>query len=479
MGNEVLEMSERRFCPYCGALISDGIETQVFKDTLRCRRCTSQNLMIMRTIVSMRALSIIFGYILFYDLYQIFFKSPYAWIEIITTFILCIFLFTKYAPAVIHIICDVALMMYTATLTIFLYCSAGGPERYDHQYYYILLFVILILQMPLRRVIFHTAFITCMSGLIMLTRYNLPHLSQFWGILCGGILTLIVVKIYQRTDARGRQKVEEEKEKAYQDLEEAHNALKDTQARMIAMERSVQFANLAAGVCHDVNNPLGALKASVDIMSKSMAGLKSEIGPTEKSGKSLGMMNSAFEVIDISTGKISRVVNALRDFSQLDRAKVSFADINGGVENVVLLLQPHILSRVRVEKELKPIPRIKCNLQEINQAAMNLLLNAIEASPKGGVVTIRTRDFTDCIRLEVSDAGPGFSDHIGEKIFEPMYSTKMNRTGTGLTLVKDIAERHGGMIEYRSAEGVGSTFTLTLPKNAPASTEQGRGLSPK
>jgi signal transduction histidine kinase len=259
--------------------------------------------------------------------------------------------------------------------------------------------------------------------------------------------------------------IREERIQAFKRLERAHTELKETQSRLIALEKSAQIASIAAGVSHDINNPLGALQASVDVVEKSSLKLKSELDVTDESKKIIEIIDSALHVIKNATERISGVVRALRSFSHLDRARISLADINEAVENVILLLQPLILGRVKIQKDLEPLPRVKCNFQEINQVAMNLLLNAIEATPQGGVIDVRTRANGDLVTLQVADSGSGIPRETGVKIFNAMFSTKENHAGTGLTIARDIVDRHGGRIAYRSESGRGSVFTVELPRS--------------
>jgi len=262
-------------------------------------------------------------------------------------------------------------------------------------------------------------------------------------------------------------KTRAQRQQAHAELEKAHYELKETQGKMITLEKSVQIAGIAAGITHDINNPLGALKASVDLVSKSNKRLKSERFTEENLNKFVTIIDSALDVIHLAMDRINSVVTALKNFSQLDRARITFVDLNESVENVILLLQAQILNRVYIDKSLSPLPRLKCNPQEINQLAMNLIQNAVEASPKGGVVRISTIQDNNHVSLEVSDKGPGINKEIRKKLFDPMFSTKVNHVGMGLTLVKDIVARHNGSISCHSDPVEGTTFCVTLPIGSP------------
>ncbi|MBN2431300.1 MAG: GHKL domain-containing protein [Acidobacteria bacterium] len=262
-------------------------------------------------------------------------------------------------------------------------------------------------------------------------------------------------------------KARAQRHEAFAQLEKAHRELKETQGRILALERSAQIASLAAGITHDINNPLGALQASVDLVAKSNNRLKKNgCASPDDIRKIIQIIDSSLSIITSAIERINSVVRALKNFSRLDRARVAFADLNTSIENVVLLLQPKILRRVRIESQLSPLPRLKCNPQEINQLTMNLIVNAIEASPKGGTVTISTNLYEKEVCLQVSDQGEGIAAEIGEQIYEPMFTTKPDHAGMGLTLVKDIVVRHNGRIRCESS-GSGTSFHVCLPVEGP------------
>jgi signal transduction histidine kinase len=141
-------------------------------------------------------------------------------------------------------------------------------------------------------------------------------------------------------------------------------------------------------------------------------------------------------------------------------------DLNAGVESTVNIIQGHAKKkRVTIDKQLTPLPPVTCHPAKVNQVVMNLVGNAIDASPEGGRVTIATRANGSHVSIDVSDSGPGVPDTIRERIFDPFFTTKPpgEGTGLGLSISYGIVRDHGGTIELVSKPGEGARFVVTLP----------------
>ena len=170
--------------------------------------------------------------------------------------------------------------------------------------------------------------------------------------------------------------------------------------------------------------------------------------------------------------RIQRIVEDLRNFARLDESDLHEVDLNEGVRSTAGMTGPRAAAKgVRVELDLSPLPPVACYPAKVNQVVMNLLANAIDASPAGGVVTVRTAAAArepPGVRVEVADRGSGIAPEIRGRIFDPFFTTKPvgQGTGLGLSISYRIVKEHGGSIDVDSAPGQGSRFTVRLPRHA-------------
>ncbi len=218
-------------------------------------------------------------------------------------------------------------------------------------------------------------------------------------------------------------------------------------------EKLASVGKLAAGVAHEINNPLGGILNCLYNMRKGT------LSPTRQE-EYLASMEDGLR-------RVQRIVRQLLDFSQQHNPELALADINQ-VVNRVLLLTDHLFvpHRVRLETELAAdIPEIMIDRHMMEQVLMNLVLNAIQAMRSGGVLTISTVvEEAHCL-VRVRDSGCGISSSVLPRIFDPFFTTKNEGEGTGLGLSVSlgIVERHGGRIMVESEVGRGTTFTVSIP----------------
>jgi signal transduction histidine kinase len=172
------------------------------------------------------------------------------------------------------------------------------------------------------------------------------------------------------------------------------------------------------------------------------------------------------------TGQMAEIVGNLKDFSRLDRSKVTGFNLNEGL-NSTLLLAKHLLKSVSVDKHFGDIPAIICSPSQINQVFLNLVTNAAQAMDEGqggqGTLTLTTRSENDGVAVDVADNGKGIPPEVLPKIFDPFFSTKEigKGTGLGLSISYKIVEQHGGRISVESQPGTGTKFTVWLPLKPP------------
>ena len=246
-------------------------------------------------------------------------------------------------------------------------------------------------------------------------------------------------------------KKEQERRKA---LEEALIKLKETQEELVQSAKLAAVGQLAAGVAHEINGPLMAIIGYADL-------LKSKAKDDDGQQKWLGIISSESE-------RISGIVKELLSFSRKSEPKFTLSSINDIIE-ATLLITEHTLSRykgVKVNTKLSPsLPSVYADKGQLQQVFMNLILNAAQAMPEGGELTIRTKCDEKSIVIEFEDTGCGISKENLKKIFSSFFTTKGEGKGTGLglSIVKGIVEKHKGEISVESEEGVGTTFKVCLP----------------
>jgi len=274
-------------------------------------------------------------------------------------------------------------------------------------------------------------------------------------------------------------------------LKETNTKLEDTQARLIRSEKMSSLGKLTAGIAHEINNPVNFVANGVNSLKEDFEQINVFIGnyqriceldTLEEVKKYYGILreddedfndlkNSTLEAlgdIEYGTTRITEIVNGLRIFSRQDESDIKEAHINEILEKALLILKPKYKKKAKVLKDLDPsIPVMKCLPGQINQALVNLIGNAADAIDFKGTIHIITKNLDDDnIQIMIKDDGRGMPDDVVEKIFDPFFTTKDvgKGTGLGLSITYGIIEKHHGKIAVDSAEGVGTTFTVTLPK---------------
>ncbi|WP_375768070.1 ATP-binding protein [Archangium gephyra] len=247
-------------------------------------------------------------------------------------------------------------------------------------------------------------------------------------------------------------------EQSHGELEAAHQELQQLHQRALEQERLSSLGMLAAGVAHEINNPMSFVTSNVNSMLRD---LRDEPNLSEV------MKEYVDDVLPATLDGIKRVntiVGDLRRFARGDPEAHTSYDLDTEVETALRIAQGQ-LSHVRVEKELGGVGRSVGRPRQLVQVMVNLLVNAGQATASGGVVRIRTRREEHHIHVEVRDTGAGMSEETKRHLFEPFFTTKASGEGTGLGLsvVHGIVKSHGGRIEVESEEGQGTCFKVRLP----------------
>ncbi len=234
------------------------------------------------------------------------------------------------------------------------------------------------------------------------------------------------------------------------------------QARLLHQDKMMSLGRLAASVVHEINNPLAGILNYVRLMIKIMSRGAPSPEQMEKFQKYLG-------VVESETDRCSRIVSNLLAFSRKSKMEFSEVNVNEVLERSLMLSQHKMtLQNIQTNTDLDfKIPLIQGDFNQLQQAVINLLFNAIDAMPDGGTLVLASAfdPKTNTVEIRVADTGCGIPRENLPHIFEPFFTTKTEGKGLGLGLstVFGIVDRHKGTIEVRSEVGKGTTFTVRLP----------------
>ncbi len=248
----------------------------------------------------------------------------------------------------------------------------------------------------------------------------------------------------------------------FEELISAYESLKSTQDQLVATERLKALGQMAAGVAHDFNNVLCGIMGKTQLLSTQL--LTSEIDPDT--------MRSELEKIDKVCLQGAEAVKRIQDFTGIRKDRPSDEiDLNKIAENSLDITRSKWKDEceargiaIEIHRDLDPdITHTAGNEKELTQVLCNMIFNAVEAMPKGGMLTLKTFRHGDNVGVVIADTGKGMNRKTREKIFEPFFTTSESGHGLGLSIVKGIIDRHKGEITVVSKEGAGTTFTITLP----------------
>lgn len=231
--------------------------------------------------------------------------------------------------------------------------------------------------------------------------------------------------------------------------------LKDTQLQLINSEKMASLGQLIAGVAHEINTPVAAIKSNNEIFSRLIEKIDND--------NLLELFKNINSTDKEAIQRINQIVISLKKFVRLDEAELQLADINKELDLTLDLIRHETKYRITVNREYGEIPQIKCYPNMLNQVFMNILVNACQAIEGDGIITIKTEYKDEKLVISISDTGVGIEDT--DKIFLAGYTTKGVGVGTGLGLAisSKIIDKHKGKIEVRSKKNEGSTFIITIP----------------
>lgn len=263
--------------------------------------------------------------------------------------------------------------------------------------------------------------------------------------------------------------------------------IEQSQRRMFQSEKMASVGNLAAGMAHEINNPIGFIRSNLNTAKSYVATLARAVSgaaPTPAEAAQLAFTLEDFDLLldESMTGadRIGRIVADLKAYAACDLTLLALADPNDAVRAALRLLGT-LPDTVTLALELAPLPALQCNSDGLCRAVLALLLNA-RAAMQGRSGAIRLSSATapgEIVVVVVEDQGCGIAEHNLARIFDPFFTTREVGAGVGLglTVAADVARAHGGGLTVQSAPGTGSTFTLRIAVPA-ASLEAGMGTAP-
>jgi len=252
-----------------------------------------------------------------------------------------------------------------------------------------------------------------------------------------------------------------ENARLFQAEREHRKQLQESQARAIHAEKMSALGRLVASLTHEINNPLQAVQSGLYVLRES---LDIEAGSAD--------LREDLEVIEGEIRRIANLMQRLREFSRPVKLEPQSTDLHLLLDNILQLVGKHLQQqRITVVKQWdNQLPHMLLNPDQLTQVTMNLVLNAIDAMPNGGTLTVitacdRTNTTTTLARIQVSDTGQGIPPEVLSHIFEPFFTTKTMGTGLGLAISYEIIQSLGGEISASSSVETGTTFTVTVPVN--------------
>jgi signal transduction histidine kinase len=306
-----------------------------------------------------------------------------------------------------------------------------------------------------------------------------------------------------KVDAAQRAEVEAELLRRNEELTALNEQLSMAQAQLLQSEKLASIGQLAAGVAHEINNPISFVFSNFGTLQTYVASLLRVLARYEEAEPFIADADVARGIADLreqvdlaflqedvlalmtesrdGIERVRKIVQDLKDFSRVDvHQQWQWADLHQGIDSTLNIVNNEVKYKADVVKEYGTIPEVECLPSQINQVIMNIVVNGAQAieGPRGRI-TIRTGESGGNVWIEIADNGCGIPQAIQSRIFDPFFTTKPIGTGTGLglSLSYGIIQKHRGRIEMQSEEGVGTTFRIELPIRQPDADESTEKLA--
>lgn len=268
----------------------------------------------------------------------------------------------------------------------------------------------------------------------------------------------------------------------HQEMAKLVEKLEGFQSQLLQSEKMASIGLLAAGVAHEINNPIAYVFSNLGTLEKYLADLFTLIAMYESQETELDKIQELKQQIDYDflkedtlsllsesregLNRIKKIILDLKDFSRVGQdEKWELANVHAGLESTLNVVWNELKYKCEVKKQFGDLPLITCLPQQLNQVFMNLMVNAAHSIETHGIVTLRTGREGDLVWVEVEDTGKGIPQENLSKIFDPFFTTKPvgKGTGLGLSVSYSIVEKHHGKLDVKSEVGKGTTFRVTLP----------------
>ena len=292
-------------------------------------------------------------------------------------------------------------------------------------------------------------------------------------------------------DISHSKKLEQELRDTLSYQQQLNKKLEEAQGQLLQSEKMASIGQLAAGIAHEINNPIGFIKANIGSLksyvedcfrlidayqrltpadASEIHAIRAEMDYNFMREDYPGLIHDTIDGIE----RVRKIVLDMRNFSHIDSSEWEPADLHAGIESTLNVVWNELKYKTTVIREFGSLPRVECLPGQINQVIMNLLVNAAHAIPEKGEIHIRTGTEHDEVWIEIEDNGCGIPEENINRIFDPFFTTKPvgKGTGLGLSMVYGIVKKHNGRIDIDSKVGLGTRFRIHLPvKRAPTPTE--------
>ncbi len=290
----------------------------------------------------------------------------------------------------------------------------------------------------------------------------------------------------------GPEDYQNELQQRHAELRQAYLRLNGAQEKLLQSEKMASIGQLAAGVAHEINNPIGYVHSNLGSLQEYLRSLFTVIEAYERALRAPDPKALIPEIDDIrdrldidfisrdlpqlmaesreGIERVTRIVRDLKDFSYSGRDESwKLVDLHAGLESTINIIWNELKYKATLQREFGQLPLVECLPSELNQVYMNLLLNAGHAIAERGTITVRTGQEGDQVWVEFEDTGGGISPELRQRIFDPFFTTKPvgSGTGLGLSISYNIINKHHGRIDVDSTPGEGARFRVVLPIKQP------------
>ncbi|MBK9166813.1 MAG: sensor histidine kinase [Bryobacterales bacterium] len=240
-------------------------------------------------------------------------------------------------------------------------------------------------------------------------------------------------------------------ERTKHELERVYGELRQNVERLTQAERLSAVGQLAAGLAHEIRNPLASIAGAAGILQRGHAPVEDQ--------------HDCLEIIDKESQRLNKLLSSFLDFARPRTPRFQRTDVHAVLDSVAVLAS-HTAGAGGVEfRRVIPgdLPDIECDPEQLKQVLLNLFINAVQASPRGGTIEVRAALLRDRVRITVRDQGSGIPPELRSRIFDPFYTTKESGNGLGLAVAAKIVEQHGGLLVAEGGPGSGAILRLDLP----------------